>query len=237
MPAKLFPRFIAFALALLAAVCAHAQTAPAPAFSEDSLKGYVSQQAAAAGGDAITRFEVKLGSLDPNTVLAPCRRIEPFLPANARLWGRSSVGVRCADGANWSVLLPVTVSVWGKALVAAQPLSAGSVIGQDDVREQEVELTREPAGLPRSASALVGKTLSRNLLPGQVLRADMMRVTTVVAAGDPVRLRVQGPGFSIAGAGQALNAAGEGQTVRVRTELGRVITGVAREGRVVDVTL
>jgi flagellar basal body P-ring formation protein FlgA len=65
----------------------------------------------------------------------------------------------------------------------------------------------------------------------------MLRVTSVVAAGDPVRIRMLGKGFSIAGAGQALNAAGEGQMVKVRTEMGRIVSGVARDGRVVDVTL
>jgi flagella basal body P-ring formation protein FlgA len=230
-------RFVLAAAALALTAAAGAQTAPAAPFTEDTLKGFVSQHAASAGGDAVTRFEVKLGQLDPNTTLAPCRRIEPFLPANARLWGRSSVGVRCAEGANWSILLPVTVSFWGRAWVAANPLAAGSVVNADDVREEEVELTRERPGLARDMNALIGKTLNRNVSAGQVVRPDMLRVTSVVAAGDPVRIRMLGKGFSIAGAGQALNAAGEGQMVKVRTEMGRIVSGVARDGRVVDVTL
>ena len=52
----------------------------------------------------------------------------------------------------------------------------------------------------------------------------------------PVAARVMG-GFAITASGQALGQAAEGQTVRVRTELGKVLTGVAREGRTVDVAL
>jgi flagellar basal body P-ring formation protein FlgA len=231
---------------VLAALCAvfgialapaRAQTA-APAVDENALKAFVSQQVAANLGDTVSRFEVRLGQVDPNAQLAPCRRVEPFLPSNARLWGRGSVGVRCADGANWTLMVPVTVVAWGNALVAAGPMSTGAVVTEQDIREQEIELTREPAGsLPREPAKLVGRTLARSLQAGQAFRNDMTRVTAVVQAGDPVRLRLSGRGYAVTASAQALAAAGEGQTVRVRTELGKILTGVAREGRVVEVAL
>ncbi len=202
---------------------------------ENALRGFVSQQVAGTLGEQASRFDVKLGTVDTQQ-LAPCRKTEPFMPTGARLWGRSSLGLRCVDGATWSVLMPVTVTVWGRAVVAATPLASGTVLQPQDLREQEVDLTREPAGLARDPQQLAGRTLTRNLNPGQTLRADMVRVTTVVQAGDPVRLKVTGSGFSVAAAGQALNSAGEGQPVRVRTELGKIVTGVAREGRQVDLT-
>jgi flagella basal body P-ring formation protein FlgA len=213
---------------------ASAQTLPAP-IDADAVRGFASQHAAAAEG--ITRFEVRIGNLDPRLVLAPCRRIEPFLPAGARMWGRSSVGVRCAEGANWSVMVPVTVAAWGTAVVAAAPLAAGTVLSEQDLREQEVELTREPPTVARAIDTVAGRVLSRPLAPGQALRVDMVRTRPVVQAGDPVRLRIVGAGFAISAAGHALASAGDGQPVRVRTELGKVLTGVAREGRQVDVAL
>lgn len=206
------------------------------AFDEDALRAYVSQQVAAAGSDAVSRFEVKLGTVNVQA-LAPCRRSEAFVPASARLWGRTSVGLRCVEGANWTILVPVTIQVWGRAVVAAMPLAAGTVLSLQDMREQEVELTREPAGLLRDPQLMAGRTLTRSLNAGQALRSDMARVTNVVQAGDPVRLRMAGPGFLVVAGGQALSAAGEGQSVRVRTDLGKVLIGVAREGRLVDVAL
>ena len=224
---------IVFGLWLLAGV-AVAQPAP-PLFDEQAIRAYVSQQVAAQGG--LARFDVQLGAPDLSRVaLQPCRRAEPFVPGGARLWGRSSLGLRCVDGAGWTLMVPVTVTGWGPALVAAAPLSAGSVPGAQDVREQEVELTREPQGLLRDASQLQGRTLTRALQPGQALRADMLRATPVVQAGDPVRLNIQGRGFAITASGQALVSAAEGQAARVRTDFGRVLTGIAREGRQVDVT-
>jgi len=234
-PARLL---IACTLALgsAAAMAQTPQASPSP-FDENALRAFVSSQVAGMGGDTMSRFDVRLGTLASHATLAPCHRVEPFVPAGARLWGRSSLGVRCVDGAGWTVLLPVTVSVWGRALVAAAPLAAGTVVQAQDLKEQEIELTRE-AGMPvRDPQALAGRTLTRNVNPGQSMRADMVRTTNVVQAGDPVRLRIAGPGFSVVAGGQAMGNAGEGQTVRVRTELGKILTGVAREGRQVDVAL
>ena len=232
-----------FALALLAFALADGAPARAQAppgdspFDENALRAYVSQQVATTGGPQVTRFDVQLGSLDPRLVLAPCRRTEPFLAAGARLWGRGSLGVRCVDGATWSVLLPVTVKVWGQTLVAATPLAAGAVLTAQDLREQEIELTREAPGLLRDMAQLQGRTLTRALAQGQALRADTVRQTYAVQAGDYVRLRIAGPGFSVLASGQALAPAADGQPLRVRSELGKILTGIAREGRVVDVAL
>lgn len=231
-----------FALVLMAlwlggALCARAQAAQAATpFDENALRAYVSQQVAASG-QQITRFEVQFGSLDGRPSLAPCRRSEPFVATGARLWGRSSLGVRCTDGATWSVQLPVTVRIWGQTLVAAAPLAAGAVLGAADLREQEVELTREPPNLLRELAQLQGRALTRPLAMGQALRADMVRLPNAVQAGDSVRLRISGPGFAVMASGQALSAAADGQPLRVRSEMGKIMTGIAREGRLVDVAL
>jgi flagella basal body P-ring formation protein FlgA len=135
------------------------------------------------------------------------------------------------------VLLPVTVKIWGQTLVAATPLAAGAVLTAQDLREQEIELTREAPGLLRDMAQLQGRTLTRALAQGQALRADTVRQTAAIQAGDYVRLRIAGPGFSVLASGQALGAAADGQPLRVRSELGKILTGIAREGRVVDVAL
>lgn len=226
-------RTVSVTLALLASA-GGALAQQASPFDENALRAFVSQHVAANG--QATRFDVQLGTVQHNA-LAPCRRTEPFLAPGARLWGRGSLGVRCVDGANWTVLMPVTVRAWGPALVAAAPLAAGSAVGAGEVREEEVELTREAPGMLRDVAQVEGRTLTRALNPGQVLRPEMFRAVQVVQAGDPVRLRLGGAGFQVMASGQALANASEGQSVRVRSELGKILTGVARAGRVVDVAL
>ncbi len=174
------------------------------------------------------QVDVNLGALDSRLQLAPCQRIEPFLPNGARLWGRSVIGVRCLAGANWSVTLPVQVNISGPALVASHALTAGSVPSEQDFQLAFVELSREP-GMPISDLAqLKGRALTRALTPGQVLRADHLRVLPTVNIGDPVQVKLIGQGFTLVYDGVAINAAADGQIIRVRAENGKILSGPLR---------
>lgn len=182
------------------------------------------------------RVEVKVGRPNRAMRLAPCARIEPFLPPNAKLWGRGFIGVRCAEGASWSTMIPVTVAVYGPALVANLPIPTGTIPRPEDFRIVEVDWT-QTAGLPVSDPAwLAGRSLGRPLSAGQVLRAGDLRIPQTITAGDPVRIRMIGTGFSVSASGFAMAGAGEGQSLRVRTETGRMLVGTVRE-RTVEVRL
>lgn len=216
------------ALALVAALIA---AAPVRASGPEQIREFVLEQVGPIG-----RVEVSLGTIDPRIQLAPCARIEPYLLPGTRLWGRSAIGVRCVEGANWKVAVPLTVAVWGKALVAAAPLSAGVPLSEALVREDEIELTRETGTPVTDPTQLVGKSLIRPVGVGQTLRHEYLRVAQTVAAGDPVQIRLQGRGFTILADGQAMGAAGEGQSLRARTESGRIVAGVLR-GRTIEIEL
>ena len=175
-----------------------------------------------------SRVEVEVGSLDPRLKLAPCNEIQPYLPANARLWGRSRIGLRCASGpTRWNVFLPVTVKVYAKALVAARALPAGTVLADADLAQEDVDLAEDTAVALVSPDQAVGRTLDRPLAAGRSLRRNHLKARQWFAAGETVQLVAQGPGFRVAGAGQALTAGVEGQPVRIRTESGRVLTAEA----------
>lgn len=202
----------------------------------DPLQQFVQREtasmAASLGG---ARLDVSVGSLPAGMQLAACARMEPFMPNGARLWGRSHIGMRCVDGATWSVLVPITVRIFGPALVAARPLPALQPLQADDLRTAEVEWTREPQGVATEAAQIENRVLTRPIAPGQPIPLVALRAPQVVGQGDPVKVMGQGRGFSIQADGIALATAQDGQTVRVRTESGKILTGTARPGRVVDV--
>jgi len=218
-------RAIALAAAALIATTACASEPATPAgFADEAVQALVARELGPG-----RRVEVEVGRLDPRLQLAECGRAEPFVPRGARLWGRSSIGVRCVSGASWSVLLPVEVRVFGPALVASGPLAAGSVPVASDFRLEEVDLTRHYGTLVTDTAEVEGRVLSRAIRDGQPLRQDALRLPPVFAAGDPVRIIVQGAGFSIVGEGTAMGAAAEGQRLRVRTENGRIFMGMVRD--------
>jgi flagellar basal body P-ring formation protein FlgA len=182
------------------------------------------------------RVSIQIGQLDPRLNLAPCAQAEPFVPAGARLWGRTALGIRCVQGARWSVALPVTISVFAPALVASRNLANNVGANPGDFRLAEIELTREPSVAVTSTDQLAGMSLNRGLAAGQTLLLEHLRITPTVAQGDPVRVVVSGQGFSMSTEGQAVAAAGEGQSVRVKLENGKVVAGTLR-GRTVEISL
>ncbi len=214
---------------------AFAGTAGASPALQEAVRMHALREAAIAAGGQQSRIEVVVGEVDARLQLAPCDRTEVFLPAGARFWGRSTAGVRCLDGANWSITLPVTVRVFGPALVAAKPLSAGVPVAPEDVRTAEVEWTREPQGVVTTAAQLDQRVLARPIAGGQPIALNALRAQQAVGQGEPVRVVGRGSGFSISADGIALASAVAGQTVRVRTESGKILTGTARPGRLVEV--
>lgn len=194
--------------------------------------------AAGTGIGTPTRFDVVVGSLNPRLKLAPCQRIEPYLPAGVRLWGKARIGLRCTQGARaWNVYLPITVRVFGNALVAALPLPAGSTVRETDLKLAEIDLAEENQAVVTSAALAVGRTLARPLAAGQGVRQSDLKPRQWFAAGDIVKVLATGPGFSVTGSGQALTPGLEGQTARVRTEGGQVLTGMPVATRELDVSL
>lgn len=204
----------------------------------DSVRLFVQREASGVVpvGAGSVRVDVTVGQLDPRLQLAPCARSEPFIPTGARLWGRAHVGLRCVEGASWSVLLPVTVRIYGPALVAARPLNALAPLTQDDVQLADVEWTREPQGVVTDMQQLANRVLQRPVATGQPIALTALRAPVVITQGDPVKLVGTGLNFSISSQAIALSSAQDGQSVRVRTESGRVLSGTARAGRQVDVS-
>jgi flagella basal body P-ring formation protein FlgA len=171
---------------------------------------------------------IEPGRLDPRLRLAPCERIEPYLPPGARAWGRTRVGLRCVQGPSpWNVFLPVTVKVFASAWVAVAALPAGTVLQAQALQEAEVDWAAATSAPVADASLLVGRVLSRPLAAGAVVRSSDLKQRQWFGAGDTVKLVARGSGFSVSGEGQALSAGVEGQPVRVRIEGGRVLSGLA----------
>jgi len=202
--------------------------------TERQVRSFVDTQIQTAVATYPGRVEVTVGSLDARLRLAACRRVEPFMPAGARLWGKAHVGLRCREGAAWTVYLPIEIRIYGQALVTTRAIAAGHLLAPEDVRIEEVELTREPPGAITDTAALVDRLVGRPLASGTVLRAEHLKVRPVVAQGDQVKVVFLGEGFAVASEGKALASAGAGQAVRVQMESGRIVSGTAREGRRVE---
>ncbi|MES2714894.1 MAG: flagellar basal body P-ring formation chaperone FlgA [Pseudomonadota bacterium] len=242
---RLRPATLACAAAVLMALAAgpaRAQAADSPL--TEALRGEIQRMAQEAAlvlwGDAAQapRIEVQVGQLPGHLKLAPCAQVQPYLPSGVRPLGRSRIGLRCAQGAaRWNVSLPVTVRLWAPSLVAAGALPAGTVLEARHLASAEVDLAERADPAIAHASAAIGRTLQRSLSAGDALRQADLKTRLMFNTGDTVRIVGIGPGYAVSSEGQAMGPGLEGQHARVRTEGGRIITGVATSARRVEVAL
>jgi len=174
--------------------------------------------------------------IDKHLSLPKCPELKPFVPTGGRLWGKTSVGVRCnSPSATWTIYVQAEVNVMANVLQVARPVSIGQTLAHEDITLQNVNLTQTPDGLFTDATQVIGKVATTNLTAGQPLRPQMLRAPYVVLRGQKVSLVVQGRGFSISSEGQALADAAEGQVVQVRNKSGRITSGIARMNSIVEI--
>lgn len=230
MPSS-FATLAATALAAIALVATPARAqAPSPAELSQITQSWIDTALQQTPQSTPLRMEVDVGALDERLRLAPCARIEPYLPAGARLWGRSRLGLRCLEGtARWNVFLPLTIKAFGPAWVLTSNVPMGTALTEADAMQAEVDWAAEPASILADPSMWVGQVTSRQLVSGQALRQSMVRAPHAFKVGAQVRVVAEGPGYAVTSMGQALVAGAVGQTVRIRMANGRIISGIVDE--------
>lgn len=237
-PTRRVPLAWGLVLALLLSFAAQAQSQDAgerPAFVEETQRWLDNAVAdVRPAGVAPLRMEVAVGALDSRLKLAPCARVEPYVPVGTRLWGKTRLGLRCLEGsAKWNVFLPVTIRAFGPAWVIRGNVAPGAVLTEEDAIEAEVDWAEDRNAIIAQPSQWVGQVAARALTTGQALRQGMTRAAQVFQAGAQVRVVAQGPGFQISSDGLALSAGVVGQPARVKMDNGRVMSGVVLDNRTV----
>jgi len=179
---------------------------------------------------------ISVNKLDPRLDLAACAAPQAFMPSGSRVWGKTTVGIRCTVPTPWTVYIQAKVSVVAGYIVTAAPLAQGQIVSATDLATMQGDLTTLPTGIITDAAQAIGRTVTLSLQAGSALRQDSLRSQPAVQQGQTVRLVSVGPGFQVSSEGQALTSAGEGQLVQARTQAGQMIRGIAKAGGVVEVS-
>jgi flagella basal body P-ring formation protein FlgA len=219
--------------------CAPAVRAQTPAaVPEATLARALSlvSEAAATQAPPGARIQALPGTLDARLKLAPCTRVEPYLPAGVPAWGRTRVGLQCAEGpTRWKISLPVTVQVWAPAVVPGVTLPAGARLEPAQLVLAETDWSAGTSPPFADIANLAGRTLARAVAAGQALRPADLHARQWFGAGAPVRVVAGGSGFAVSAEGVALAPGVEGQLVRVRIGEDRIVVGRPVGERVVEV--
>lgn len=183
------------------------------------------------------KVSIHVSPIDSRVSLPACPLLQPFMPAGSRLWGQTSVGVRCNGEESWTIYVQVNVRVTADVIYLVRPVSQGQIINASDIILQRTDLSRLPSGILTESSQATGKITLANLASGQPLRHDLLRSPPVILQGQTVKLQVDGRGFSVSSEGKALATAAEGQVIQVRIPSGQIISGIAHHGGIVRIHL
>lgn len=179
---------------------------------------------------------VTVGAVDPRLSLPACPAPEAFLQPGARPWGKTTVGVRCNAPA-WSLYLQAQVSVVADYVAAAVPLAQGQPVQAGQLTLVKADIAAMPNGIITDMAQAIGRAPTVSLPAGTALRTDTLRSEQVIKQGQSVRLVSRGANFSVTSQARAINNASDGQVVQVRTQSGTVVSGLARQGGMVEILL
>jgi flagella basal body P-ring formation protein FlgA len=180
------------------------------------------------------RAEVTVGKLNRRLALARCGLAEAFVRPGLKLAGRTFVGYRCQDGANWSTSVPVQIRLFGLAVVPRTDLPAMQRLESSQFMTQELDLADYPGPVATRLDQVTERQSQQPLSAGRAIVLSYLHTMPVISQGDAVKVVAHGRGFSVTTEGIAQNAAAEGENVRVRTESGRVLNGTAQSGKIVN---
>ncbi len=205
-----------------------------PTEDSGSLKKIAEAFVTRQSSDLPGQVSVTVGSIDPRLRLPRCSNPEGFLPPGTRLWGNTTIGIRCPDPA-WSIYVQVTIKIMAMVVTTAKPLAQGQYLSPNDLTTQLTDITQLAPGALTDLEQAIGKILITGLPAGQALRTDMLRTPLLIKTGQIVKLVVQGGAFQVSAEGKALANGGPGQTISVRTSSGKVVSGLIKPDGSVEV--
>ncbi|MFZ2386598.1 MAG: flagellar basal body P-ring formation chaperone FlgA [Polaromonas sp.] len=225
----------AMALAMMLAMAAFAPAARSatPAPLSGSARPVIEQFLLAQTAGLPGKVRITIDT-PPSGTLPPCDALEAFLPSGARLWGRVSVGVRCAANQPWTRYVQAYVAVVGRYYVAAREIGAGQALTSADAATHEGDLTTLPASIVVDSTQLNGVIALNRIASGAPIRQEFLRAVSVVQQGQNIKLVTQGPGFVVSTEGKAMSNAAIGALVQVKTPNGQLISGVVRADGIVE---
>jgi flagella basal body P-ring formation protein FlgA len=192
-------------------------------------------QAQMPGGQA--GIVVTAGRLDQRLRLPRCAgSLEASLLSGAQLEANDSVVVRCRDGADWTIYVPVSVQSRVRVWVLREPEAQGARLTAADIAPETRLVSGMAAGYLTNPAVLVRSTLRHPMSAGAVLHDSDLLTDFMVRQGEQVTLVASAGGIRVRASGVALQDGRYGALIRVQNRSSlKVIQGTVGSGRVVYV--
>lgn len=141
-------------------------------------------------------------------------------------WGNLTITAKCE---NITKYIQVYVAVTGSYVMANQPISAGTLMTEQQVKMQSGRLDKLPPTVILNKSEVINHIALRNINNGEPIKNSMLQKNWHVKAGQTVKVIVNGEGYSIAANGKTLSNGALGELINIKLNTGNIVQGVVTE--------
>lgn len=132
------------------------------------------------------------------------------------LLGRHRLTLRCNDQDPWVVKVNTRVDVFVSAVFANQLIERGHTITADQLKLQELKLSRATRSFFSNIDDAVGMGAKRRIRPDQLITSRLLTMPLLVRRGQQVDIVARKEGIAATTLGEALEDGQQGDVVRVR---------------------
>ncbi len=178
-------------------------------------------------GKVSGRVQIDVGKLDPRLNLAACSTdLESFLPPGAESFNSNTVGIRCNGNTKWTIFVPVHVAVYNQVLVAAQPISKGTIIDGSLYTLAEKKMNSLTRGYYQDPQEIIGKEAKRLINGGSIISPYDLFEPMLVKKGDIIAIVAKIGNLKVSMPGISLQNGRKGELIQVKNQKsGKTIFG------------
>jgi flagellar basal body P-ring formation protein FlgA len=182
---------------------------------------------------------LKATDLDDRLRLASCPvPLEVFLPSGVNIGNRVTTGIRCNQGTQWTIYVPVSIESEVQVLVLNKALSRNAAVGIQDIETRMQRVPGLGSSNLKSVAELTGQRLKRDLSAGTLLTPAMLQPEIVIRRGQQVTILASVSGIEVRTQGVALGDASVNSRIRVKNmNSAKVVEGVVDNHNMVRIDL
>lgn len=173
-----------------------------------------------------------IGHIDNRLRLAACEQpidVTPYRPPLKA--GRNVLKVSCSLPKPWKLLVPVTLNVYDRVVVSNQSLSIGTELTNQLLRFEQRPINQIRSGYFSEKSSLLGLTLKRPLIAGQILQSSMLKKPEWISKNQEVTIQNKGALVQIKTNGIALSGGSHGDRIQVKNKQSQKVISARIIGR------
>jgi flagellar basal body P-ring formation protein FlgA len=195
---------------------------------QQQVSDYVLNQIQAEPSDKV---EAIANAIDKRLNLTQCKiPLEITITGTGEIRRNTTADVTCPDTPGWHLFVPVKIRIQKPVVVAATPISKGSVLSADSLTISYIDSFMLNGDMTTDINVLIGARSKRDLKTNQPLRLNQI---CIVCRDDSVEIIAEKGGMQIKTNGRALQDGSLNDRIRVQNVrsqriISAVVSGVGQ---------